>query len=134
MGMKKNIIFEMSQSESLVMHYLWKEGAKSFVEIMTYLNEEEGRDWKKQTVNTFIKRLTDKGLVTADETWKNRVYYAAVSTTEYEQGRAMKLLNDYYGGSIGSFLSALTGGKGIDKKFADELRSAVEEDFTEGEE
>ncbi len=132
--MKKNIIFEMSQSESLVMHYLWKEGAKSFVEIMTYLNEEEGRDWKKQTVNTFIKRLTDKGLVTADETWKNRVYYAAVSTTEYEQGRAMKLLNDYYGGSIGSFLSALTGGKGIDKKFADELRSAVEEDFTEGEE
>ena len=132
--MKKNIIFEMSQSESLVMHYLWKEGAKSFVEIMTYLNEEEGRDWKKQTVNTFIKRLTDKGLVVAGETGKNRVYYAAVSTTEYEQGRAMKLLNDYYGGSIGSFLSALTGGKGIDKKFADELRSAVEEDFTEGEE
>lgn len=132
--MKKNIIFEMSQSESLVMHYLWREGGKSFVEIMTYLNEEEGRDWKKQTVNTFIKRLTDKGLVTADETWKNRVYYAAVSTTEYEQGRAMKLLNDYYGGSIGSFLSALTGGKGIDKKVADELRSAVEEDFTEGEE
>lgn len=132
--MKKNIIFEMTQSESLIMHYLWREGAKSFVEIMTYLNEEEGRDWKKQTVNTFIKRLTDKGLVVADETGKNRVYYAAVSITEYEQGRAMKLLQDYYGGSIGSFLSALTGGKGIDKKFADELRSAVEEDFTEGEE
>lgn len=132
--MKKNIIYEMTQSESLIMHYLWREGAKSFVEIMTYLNEEEGRDWKKQTVNTFIKRLTDKGLVVADETGKNRVYYAAVTNTEYEQGKAVKLLNDYYGGSIGCFLSALTGGKGIDKKFADELRSAVEEDFAEREE
>lgn len=132
--MRKNIIYEMSQSESLIMHYLWREGAKSFVEIMTYLNKEEGRDWKKQTVNTFIKRLTDKGLVTADETGKNRVYYAAVTNTEYEQGKAMKLLNDYYGGSIGSFLSALTGGKGVDKRFADELRSMVEEDFAEREE
>lgn len=132
--MKKNIIYEMSQSESLIMHYLWREGAKSFVEIMTYLNKEEGRDWKKQTVNTFIKRLTDKGLIMADETRKNRVYYAAVTNTEYEQGKAVKLLNDYYGGSIGSFLSALTGGKGVDKRFADELRSAVEEDFAEREE
>ncbi len=116
------------------MHYLWREGAKSFVEIMTYLNEEQGRDWKKQTVNTFIKRLTDKGLIVADETGKNRVYQAAVTNTEYEQGKAMKLLQDYYGGSIGSFLSALTGGKGIDKNFADALRSAVEEDFAKKEE
>lgn len=132
--MKNAIVYEMSQSESLIMHYLWREGAKSFVEIMTYLNEEEGRDWKKQTVNTFIKRLTDKGLITADETGKNRVYHAAVTNTEYEQGKAVKLLNDYYGGSIGSFLSALTGGKGVDKRFADELRSAVEENFVEREE
>ncbi len=132
--MRKNIIYEMTQSESLVMHYLWREGAKSFVEIMTYLNEEQGRDWKKQTVNTFIKRLTDKGLIVADETGKNRVYQAAVTNTEYEQGKAMKLLQDYYGGSIGSFLSALTGGKGIDKNFADALRSAVEEDFAKKEE
>ncbi len=132
--MGKNIIYEMTQSESLVMNYLWREGTKSFVEIMTYLNEEEGRDWKKQTVNTFIKRLTDKGLVTADETGKNRVYHAAVTKTEYEQGKAVKLLNDYYGGSIGSFLSALTGGRKADKKFADALRSVVEEDFAEREE
>lgn len=132
--MGKNIIYEMTQSESLVMNYLWREGAKSFVEIMTYLNEEEGRDWKKQTVNTFIKRLTDKGLIVVDETGKNRVYQAAVTNTEYEQGKAVKLLNDYYGGSIGSFLSALTGGKRIDKKVADELRSVVEEDFSEREE
>lgn len=131
--MNKEIIYEMSQSESLIMKFLWKEGAKNFVEIMTFLNEEESKNWKKQTVNTFIKRLSDKGLVSADETGRNRVYHAAVTDTEYERGKAKKLLSDFYDGSVYSFLSALTGGKGIDKQFADELRSMVEKDFTQEE-
>lgn len=132
--MRKNIIYEMTQSESLVMNYLWREGAKSFVEIMTYLNEEEGRDWKKQTVNTFIRRLSDKGLISADETGRNRIYYAAVTNAEYKQGKAVKLLNDYYGGSIGSFLSALTGGRGIDRQDAEDLKAIVERKFIQEEE
>lgn len=132
--MSKNIIFEMSQSESLIMNFLWKEGAKSFVEIMTFLNEKEGKEWKKQTVNTFIKRLSDKGLIMADETGKNRVYHAAVTIAEFEKGKAKKFLNDFYGGSVYSFLSALTGGKGVDKKFADDLRILVEKEFTEDKE
>ena len=131
--MNKKIIYEMSQSESLIMNFLWHEGAKSFVEIMTFLNEKEGKDWKKQTVNTFIKRLSDKGLITADETGKNRMYYAAVTKMEYEKGKAEKFLSDFYDGSVYVFLSALTGGQGIDQKFADELRSMVEKDFMEDE-
>ena len=131
--MSNNIIYEMSQSESLIMKFLWKEGAKSFVEIMTFLNEEEGKEWKKQTVNTFIKRLSDKGLIAADETGKNRVYHAAVTDVEYEKGKAEKLLHDFYGGSVYSFLSALTGGKGIDKKAADDLRAIVEKEFAQEE-
>lgn len=133
--MSKNIIFEMSQSESLIMNFLWKEGgAKSFVEIMTFLNEKEGKEWKKQTVNTFIKRLSDKGLIMADETGKNRVYHASVTIAEFEKGKTKKFLNDFYGGSVYSFLSALTGGKGVDKKFADDLRILVEKEFTEDKE
>lgn len=131
--MKKEIVYEMSQSERLIMNFLWREGAKSFIEIMTFLREEEMKEWKKQTVNTFIKRLTDKGLITTDETGKNRVYHAAMTTAEYEQGKAEKLLDDFYGGSVYTFLSALTGNKGIDKKTADDLRAIVEKEFRTGE-
>ena len=131
--MNKEIIYEMTQSESLIMHFLWREGAQSFVEIMTFLTKEEGKEWKKQTVNTFIKRLSDKGLIAADETGKNRVYHAAVTNVEYEKGKAEKLLHDFYGGSVYSFLSALTGGKGIDKKAADDLRAIVEKEFAQEE-
>ena len=29
--MEKSIVYEMSQSESLIMNFLWREGAKTFV-------------------------------------------------------------------------------------------------------
>lgn len=121
------IIYETSGSERLIMEFLWKEGTeKSFVEIMEFLNNEAGKDWKKQTINTFLKRLIDKGLIAIRQKERNRVYCAALTVDEYEQGCAKKLLDDHYNGSINAFLSALTGGGKIDKQFADELRKLVD--------
>lgn len=109
------------------MEYLWKEGTeKGFVEIMGFLNDEAGKDWKKQTVNTFLKRLIDKGLIAVQQRGHSRVYRAALTADAYEQGCAKKILDDYYDGSINAFLSALTGGGKIDKQFADELRRLVD--------
>ncbi|MCM1183444.1 MAG: BlaI/MecI/CopY family transcriptional regulator [Roseburia sp.] len=121
------IVYETSGSERLIMEFLWEAGTeKSFVEIMEFLNNEAGKAWKKQTVNTFLKRLIDKGLIAVRQKGRNRAYCAAMTADEYEQGCAKKLLNDYYNGSIGAFLSALSGGEKIDKQFADELRRLVD--------
>lgn len=125
--MARKIIYETSGSERLIMEYLWKEKTeKSFVEIMGFLNNEAGKDWKKQTVNTFLKRLTDKGLIAIQQRGRGRVYSAALTADAYEQGCAKKILDDYYNGSINAFLSALTGGGKIDRQFADELRKLVD--------
>jgi predicted transcriptional regulator len=126
---KMEIIYEMSKSEELIMEYLWTcNGKRVFNDIMEYLNGEEGKNWKKQTVNTFIKRLTDKGLVSVSKNGTIHEYSAAVTRNEYEKGRAKSLLDNYYSGSFGSFLSALTGGKRISPEFADELRNMVDFD------
>ena len=124
--MDNNIIFEMSMSESLIMDFLWEtDKGMTFSEISDYLNNELKKDWKKQTINTFIKRLTDKNLISAKRTGKNKIYYAALTKREYEKGHAQKLLDDFYNGSISKFLTALTGGKKIDREFADELRDII---------
>ena len=117
--MDSRIRCEMSQSESLIMEYLWKnDEGKCFSEIMEYLNGELQKNWKKQTINTFIRHLIDKGLVTAEATQK--------STLQFARGKANKILADYYGGSVQTFLSALTGGKQLSKELADELQKMVE--------
>lgn len=125
--MENNVKCEMSQSESLIMNYLWKnDGGKSFSEIMEYLNGELQKNWKKQTINTFIRHLIDKGLISADASQKSRRYSAALTTAEYARGKANKILADYYDGSIEVFIAALSGGKQLSKKAADELRGLVE--------
>ena len=125
--MDSRIRCEMSQSESLIMEYLWKnDEGKCFSEIMEYLNGELQKNWKKQTINTFIRHLIDKGLVTAEATQKSRRYHAALTPVQFASGKANKILADYYGGSVQTFLSALTGGKQLSKELADELQKMVE--------
>ena len=120
--MENNVRCEMSQSESLIIDYLWKnDGGKGFSEIMEYLNGELHKNWKKQTINTFIRHLIDKGLISADTSQKSRRYSAALTTAQYARGRANKILADYYDGSVEVFISALTGGKQLSKQAADEL-------------
>ena len=48
----------MSATEFYILKYLWsRETPATFSEIMTHFNEEEKKEWKKQTVNTFLTRL-----------------------------------------------------------------------------
>jgi BlaI family penicillinase repressor len=120
--MENNVRCEMSQSESLIMDFLWKnDGGKGFSEIMEYLNGELHKNWKKQTINTFIRHLIDKGLISADTSQKSRRYSAALTPTEYARGKADKILADFYDGSVEVFLSALTGGKKLSREMVDEL-------------
>ena len=128
--MKKNQIkYEMSDSENKIMEYLWNNNqGKYFNEIMEYLNVTYQKDWKKQTVNTFIKRLIDKGLVTSENIGGGKLYFSVVNREEYKKGEAKSFLNEFYQGSVYTFLSALSGGKSIDEKTAEELRNMLEEE------
>jgi len=125
--MQKNTIMGIPSSESLIINFLWQEeGGKSFREIMDFLENQAGKKWAKQTVNTLLKRLINKNLVRAETAEKNKVYYAALTQKEYETVFAKKVLSDFYDGSISKFLSALTGGQNIDSDFAEQLRELVE--------
>ena len=104
---KEKIKYLISESEYLIMEYLWHhEEGKMFADIVTYLNETCQKNWTKQTINTFIKRLKDKGLINTHNNIKKRIYYPSLSYTEYKQGEATELINELYGGSMYTFLSA----------------------------
>lgn len=116
----------MSESEHMIMLYLWENpNGKLFPEILEYLNSTYKKNWAKQTVNTFILRLTNKGLITVDKKTRQSIYYASVSEEEYLQGEAKTYLDMFYNGSLTNFISALTGGQKIDKKTANELKKLL---------
>ncbi|MEE1258404.1 MAG: BlaI/MecI/CopY family transcriptional regulator [Lachnospiraceae bacterium] len=123
------IKYEMSESEEMIMKYLWaSQEGRCFNEIMEHLNNTYQKDWKKQTINTFIKRLADKGLVSYEMMGGAKRYIPTVNKEEYKKGEAKSFLDEFYQGSVYTFLSALSGGKSIDEKTAEKLRNMLEEE------
>lgn len=58
----------MSATEYYILNYLWsRETPGTFSEIMNYFNNEANKEWKKQTVNTFLTRLAQKGFLNIDK-------------------------------------------------------------------
>ena len=101
----------MSATEFYILQYLWtRETPATFSEIMVHFNEEEKKAWKKQTVNTFLSRLAQKGFLNVDKSGKRAIYIPSVTSKKFYENYAQEIINDSYNGSIKEFLSAFTAG------------------------
>ncbi len=121
------IKYEMSEMESLIMEFLWENPTgKKFADICNYLNTVCDREKAKQTINTFIKRLSDKGLVSSTGPERSRVYKAAVNRAQFDKGVATAYLANNHRGSLTHFILAYAGGAKIDKKIAADLQTLID--------
>lgn len=99
----------MSSTEFYILKYLWsRETPATFSEIMTHFNEEEKKEWKKQTVNTFLTRLAQKGFLNIDKSGKRAIYIPSVSRKKYYEDYAQQIIEDSYEGSLKNFVCAFT--------------------------
>ena len=99
----------MSATEFYILKYLWsRETPATFSEIMTHFNEEEKKEWKKQTVNTFLTRLAQKGFLNIDKSGKRAIYIPSVSIKKYYEDYAQQIIEDSYEGSLKNFVCAFT--------------------------
>lgn len=125
--MEKKLNFDVSETEKEILEYLWEnpQGVLSR-EMLEYFNEKKQKDWKKQTLNTFLLRLAEKGLIEGKAQGVKKIYQAVYDAKEYEAKKAESILENNYGGSVRNFVMALTGGEKIDKAMADDLRKMLE--------
>ncbi|WP_251387111.1 BlaI/MecI/CopY family transcriptional regulator [Mediterraneibacter agrestimuris] len=122
--MKKK--YDLTNTEMEIMDFLWiQEKDVSFKEILTYANEKLHKDWKRQTLSTYLKNLQMAGLVKAIDSKKNYSYYAACTKEEHIHKWTKDLVKKSYGNSIERFMVAFSGGKKLDKEVADQLRKLL---------
>jgi predicted transcriptional regulator len=81
------------------------------VTVTEILSAFDEKHWKTQTVNTFMTRLVEKGLLSVEKRMKTNYYTPIITEREYQQFEAKNMLDSVYNGSLGSFLSALFGEK-----------------------
>lgn len=116
----------MSATEFYILKYLWsRETPATFSEIMTHFNEEEKKEWKKQTVNTFLTRLAQKGFLNIDKSGKRAIYIPSVSRKKYYEDYAQQIIEDSYEGSLKNFVCAFTENHKLTSNEKEELLTYV---------
>ena len=101
MGLAERI----SDAELEVMKVLWREGrSMPFNAIRVELSEI--KKWKKSTIATLLRRLLDKGVVSACE-GRGRYYAPNISYGEYVEYEEQSYIDKLYGGDIKKMVTAL---------------------------
>ncbi len=91
-------------------------------ELLEIFVQQRGKEWKGQTIATFLARLVDKGLLLVKREGQSNIYVPRLSPREYKRWEAQSLLNVMYQGSVKNFLSALYDGKEIPEDEISDLK------------
>lgn len=115
-----NLAEKISNSELEVMRILWREEKPvPFTDIRVELQDK--KKWEKSTINTLIRRLVTKGVITAQK--QEIMYYTPnISEAEYIQSEEQTMLDKLYGGSAKNFIAALCNRGQLNEEDIDELK------------
>ncbi|MDE6363045.1 MAG: BlaI/MecI/CopY family transcriptional regulator [Lachnospiraceae bacterium] len=113
--------YYMSDAESEVMEKLWEQTESIKQSALLTLFVDDGKAWKRQTLNTFLERLEKKGLVERD----NRMVKSAYSKEEYHLIQMEEAIDDMYGGKLSNFVAAFAKKNTIDEKETETLMNIL---------
>ena len=115
---------KISDSEMELMRIIWKkEGEVTSSELADKL----GVVWRPTTISTFLKRLSDKGVLNTRKEGKTGYYSAAITEEDYKREQTREFMEEIHSGSVGSLFAALCDSKELDKAKLDELKQWFEE-------
>ncbi|MCI9178799.1 MAG: BlaI/MecI/CopY family transcriptional regulator [Lachnospiraceae bacterium] len=114
--------FSLTSMEHAIMMFFWENKRwASGAELWEYLNRS-GKNCKRQTVNTYLTRMAEKGILTKNGT----KYMYTYTEKQFEAERAREVLDDVYQGTLKNFFAALTGGARITKEEKEELKAYLD--------
>lgn len=120
--------YSLSETEAEIMEYIWNQPGKVLAkDLMNTFNAEKGKGWKKQTVNTFLTRLVENGLLVSERSGRSYLYTPVMSREEYKLNRTENMINNLYDGSMKSFMAALIGSDRLESGDIDDLRQWLSE-------
>lgn len=120
--------YSVTESEGEVLKMLWKQEQGIKQAQLLELFEKEGKQWKRQTLNTFLARLEEKGLVTR----VRGLVWASFGEEEYNYLLMMEGIEQLYQGKFSRFVAAFSQRNGLDEEDEQELLEMIRKRSTEG--
>ena len=114
---------QISEAEYEVMKIVWKHAPINTNEITEKLLQST--NWSPKTIQTLIKRLVTKGVLTYEKQSRVFVYTPFVNECEYICQESNSFLNRYYDGDITAMLSAYIENDKLTEPEIETLRSLL---------
>ncbi|OXM17064.1 BlaI/MecI/CopY family transcriptional regulator [Paenibacillus herberti] len=105
-----NQVQKLSDTELVLMEAIWECTSPVTSTELLRLFSQKGREWKGQTISTFLSRLVDKGALTATRHGRTNSYVPRISREDYKLAETQHVLDGLYKGSVKNLISALYDG------------------------
>ena len=115
----------IGSAELEIMKVIWK--AKEPITSLDIGKEVEDKGWKKTTISTFLTRLVEKGVLSADKQGKLYYYTPLISEKEYRKSQTKNLIKTLYNGSVKDFAVSFFEEQKLSDKDIQELKAIFEE-------
>lgn len=114
---------QISEAEFEVMKIVWKYAPVNTNEITEHLTRKTS--WSPKTIQTLIKRLVNKGVLSYEKQGRIFVYTPLVGKNEYIGQESTSFLKRFYDGNISKMLSAYIENDQLSESEIDTLRSLL---------
>ncbi|GKV63912.1 MULTISPECIES: BlaI/MecI/CopY family transcriptional regulator [unclassified Sporosarcina] len=117
-----NYLQKLSDTEIELMEEIW--GYEQPVTSRELLNtfSTKGREWKSQTISTFLSRLVEKGFLHVTRRGRINTYVPCISSADYKLQETQNVLDGLYEGSVKNLISALYDGEKLSSEDIAELK------------
>lgn len=125
-----NTIKRLGDAEREIMQIIW-ECYRDTQEAVTagYVLErlQNHRKWALSTLMTVLSRLTNKGFLSCDRTYRNNLYIPLISEEDYRASESRNFLDKLYGNSFQRMVASFYDSRIINQCDLKELRSFLDE-------
>ena len=118
----------LTDCEQVVMKSVWDaKKDTSLQEVMRYLEEKFHKDWKRQTVSTFLLHLIEKGYLRSYRVGRVFYYVPLVDEEVYKRDQASKFVNFWFDGMASGMVASLSDQQGLSSKDIECLKALAAE-------
>ena len=116
---------ELSEAEWHVLESLWAESPQVGSQIVADMERRKG--WSRSTTLTMLRRMTDKGLISCDDSGKMKTYASLVLREEAVKKETESFLNRVYQGSVSMLLNSFVEKQKLSAGEIEELREILDQ-------
>lgn len=119
---------EISVCERMIMRVLWD--SEEDLDLMTVterVKEEFGKEWKLQTVATFMTRLQKKKFIDIYRIGRYSHYHPLVKKDEFKMSTVSENIKFFDKGSVSAFVCGLFDNVELTKEDKDAIRKKIDE-------